>query len=110
MASIEEVAGIFPAMATRFIPAKAEGVNAVIQFNLSGDNGGLYWLKIADGKCESGQGAAESPKMTLKASADDWFAVSTGKMNAMQAFMSGKLKIEGDMSIAMKLQTMFATA
>lgn len=108
MATHEEVAGIFPAMAARFLPAKAEGVNAVIQFNLSGDNGGLYWLKVADGKCEAGQGQAENPKMTLKANADDWYAVSTGKMNAMQAFMSGKLKIEGDMGLAMKMQTMFS--
>ncbi len=108
MPTSQEIAGIFTEMASRFIPAKAEGVNAVIQFNLSGDNGGLFWLKIADGKCESGEGQAEAPKMTLKAAADDWHAVSTGKMNAMQAFMSGKLKIEGDMGIAMKLQTMFA--
>lgn len=110
MATQSEVAEIFPTMASRFIPSKAEGVNAVIQFNLSGDNGGLYWLKITDGTCEAGQGQADNPKMTLKASADDWFAVSTGKMGAMQAFMSGKIKIEGDMSMAMKLQTMFATA
>jgi putative sterol carrier protein len=108
MATSQEVAGIFPEMVTRFIPAKAEGVNAVIQFNLSGDNGGLFWLKIADGKVESGEGQAENPKMTLKAAADDWYAVSSGKLNAMQAFMSGKIKIEGDMGMAMKLQTMFA--
>ena len=109
MATPQEVADIFAVMATRLLPAKAEGVNATIQFNLSGDNGGLYWLKIADGKCEAGQGAVENPKMTLKAAADDWHAVSTGKMNAMQAFMSGKIKIEGDMGMAMKLQTMFST-
>lgn len=109
MASAQEIAEIFSGMVTRFVPAKAEGVNAVIQFNLSGDNGGLYWLKVTDGACTSGSGQAENPKMTLKAAADDWHAVSTGKMNAMQAFMSGKLKIEGDMGIAMKLQTMFGT-
>lgn len=109
MTTTQEVAEIFPAMVTRFIPAKADGVSAIIQFNLSGDNGGLYWLRIADGACEAGQGQAENPKMTLKATADDWYAVSTGKMNAMQAFMSGKLKIEGDMGLAMKMQTMFAT-
>jgi putative sterol carrier protein len=109
MATTQDIADIFPTMVSRFIPAKADGVNAVIQFNLSGDNGGLYWLRIADGKCESGQGQAENPKMTLKSAADDWYAVSTGKMNAMQAFMSGKIKIEGDMGLAMKLQTLFAT-
>ncbi|HUN07985.1 MAG TPA: SCP2 sterol-binding domain-containing protein [Aggregatilineales bacterium] len=108
MATVQEIAQIFPAMATRLIADKAQGVNATIQFNLSGDNGGMFWLKIADGTCEAGEGAAENPKMTLKAAADDWYAVSTGKMNPMQAFMSGKIKIEGDMGMAMKLQTMFA--
>jgi putative sterol carrier protein len=108
MASAQEVAEIFTAMTTRFVPTKAVGVDAVIQFDLSGDNGGKYWLKISNGICENGVGQADNPKMTLRASADDWHAVSTGQTNAMQAFMSGKLKIDGDMGIAMKLQTMFA--
>ncbi len=105
-----EIAQIFPTMCQRFIPAKAEGLNAIIQFDLGGDNGGLYWLRIAEGVCESGEGQAENPKMTLKALADDWFAVSTGVVNPMQAFMSGKIKIQGDMSLAMKLQTLFVTS
>ncbi len=108
MPTNEEIAQIFPGMVSRFVPSKAEGVDAVIQFNLSGDNGGLFWIKVSDGTCTSGTGQAENPRMTLKASADDWYAVSTGKLNAMQAFMSGKLKIEGDMGMAMKLQTMFS--
>jgi putative sterol carrier protein len=108
MPTISEIAEIFPAMCQRFVPEKAEGVNAIIQFDLSGDNGGLYWLRIVEGRCESGDGQAENPKMTLRAAADDWHAVATGAMAPMQAFMSGKLKIQGDMSLAMKLQTMFA--
>ncbi len=108
MATSEEIAQIFPTMAQNFLAAKAEGVNATIQFNLTGDNGGEFWLKITDGACESGEGSADNPKMTLEASADDWFNVSTGKSNPMQAFMSGKIKIKGDMGLAMKLQTMFA--
>ncbi len=108
MATAEEIKGIFPEMVERLIPEKAEGINVVIQFDLSGDNGGQYWVKIEDGKAESGDGTVDNPSMTLKASADDWYAVSTGQMNAMQAFMSGKIKIQGDMGIAMKMQTMFA--
>lgn len=108
MATAEEIKGIFPEMVSRLIPEKADGVDALIQFDLSGDNGGLYWVKVADGKAESGNGSVDNPTMTLKATADDWYAVSTGQMNAMQAFMSGKIKIQGDMSIAMKMQTMFA--
>ena len=108
MATSEEIKSIFPEMVERLIPEKAEGVNVIIQFDLSGDNGGLYWVKIANGVAESGDGTADNPSMTLKAAADDWFAVSTGQLNAMQAFMSGKIKIQGDMGIAMKMQTMFA--
>lgn len=108
MPTNEEIAQIFPDMVSRFVPSKAEGVDAVIQFNLSGENGGLFWIKVSNGTCTSGVGEVENPRMTLKAAADDWYAVSTGKLNAMQAFMSGKLKIEGDMGMAMKLQTMFS--
>jgi putative sterol carrier protein len=106
MATQQEVAEIFAKMAENFDPSKAEGVNATIQFDLSGDNGGLYWVKMANGKAESGEGRVDNPNMTLKAAANDWAAVVKGDMNAMQAFMSGKLKIQGDMGLAMKLQSL----
>ena len=107
MATAEEVRSLFPDMVAGFIPEKADGINAVILFDLSGDNGGQFWIRVADGAAESGEGPVEDPAMTLKASADDWFAVSTGQMNPMQAFMTGKIKILGDMSLAMRMQTMF---
>ena len=108
MATSEEIKSIFPEMVNRLVPEKANGIDALIQFDLSGDNGGLFWVKVENGTAESGEGSVDNPTMTLKAFADDWFAVSTGQMNAMQAFMSGKIKIQGDMSIAMKMQTMFS--
>ena len=107
MASSEDVKALFPAMVERFVPEKAEGITANILFDLAGDNGGLFWMKVADGQVETGEGPIEDPAMTVKASADDWHAVATGQLNAMQAFMTGKLKVLGDMSLAMRLQTMF---
>lgn len=107
MATSQEIANIFPTMVERFDPTKAEGVNAVIQFDFNGDNGGLYWVKINDGKAESGEGQADDPTMTMKAAADDFYAIVNGEMNPMQAFMSGKLKVQGDMGLAMKMQGMF---
>lgn len=101
--SREEVESIFPMMVERFDPSKAEGLNATIQFDLGGDNGGAYWLKIADGKAETGAGMAENPRMTLKSSADDFASIINGTMNPMQAFMTGKIKIQGDTGLAMKL-------
>lgn len=106
--SKEQVSSIFTTMQERFMPEKASGLDATIQFDLSGDNGGLYWVKVENGVCSTGEGQADNPKMTLKAAADDWGAVASGQMNAMQAFMSGKLKIAGDMGLAMKLQSMFS--
>ncbi|MDZ4769110.1 MAG: SCP2 sterol-binding domain-containing protein [Chloroflexota bacterium] len=103
MATRDEVAAIFPEMAQRFDPGKAEGVNAVIQFELSGDNGGSYWLKIADGTLQTGEGASENPKMTLRSTGDDFASMMSGSLNPMQAFMMGKIKIQGDTGLAMKL-------
>ncbi len=108
MATQQEVSQLFDEMAKNIDPAKTEDVNATIQFDLSGENGGLYWLRVENGQTQSGQGQAEKPNLTLKAAADDWMAVSKGELNPMQAFMSGKLKIQGDMGLAMKLQSLIS--
>ena len=102
-ASREEVASVFSTMVQRFDAKKAEGVNGTIQFDLSGDNGGSYWLTIANGQAETGVGQSENPKMTLKSSADDFYSMLSGGLNPMQAFMTGKIKIQGDTGLAMKL-------
>jgi putative sterol carrier protein len=103
MATKEEVSAVFSKLKDRFDPKKAEGLNAMIQFDLSGDNGGLYWLKIADNDLDLGDGATENPRMVVKATADDFYNIMTGAANPMQAFMMGKLKIQGDTSLALKL-------
>jgi len=108
MATQEEVNNIFPTMVNNFRPEKAEGVNATIQFELSGDNGGLYWVKINDGEVTHGDGSVE-PDMTVKADADAFHDIATGKSNPMQAFMAGKIKVS-DMSLGMKMISMFGLA
>jgi putative sterol carrier protein len=94
-------------MVESFLPDKAEGVNAIIQFDLTGDNGGQFYLEIKDGAVEAHDGTSEDAKMTLTASLEDYYAVTMGQMNPMNAFMQGKLKVKGDMGLAMKMQTMF---
>ena len=71
MASREEVAGVFPTMVQRFDPKKAEGLNAVIQFDLSGENGGSWWVRVADGRCAVGTGSVASHNLTLVADASE---------------------------------------
>ena len=106
--SREEIAGIFPEMVAHFLPEKAEGIDATVQFDLSGDNGGQYWLKIANKSATAGEGSVENPKMTIKGTADDYAAMAQGTLNPMQAFMSGRIKIQGDMALAMKFMSLFA--
>lgn len=103
------VSEIKDAMVAGFIADKADGVDATIQFDLSGDNAGQFFLVIKDKSVEAHDGTAEGANMTLSAATDDYYSVATGKMNAMQAFMSGKIKIKGDMGLAMKMQGMFKT-
>lgn len=96
-------------MVDRFLPDKAQGVDAIVQFELTGDDGGMFWLNISNGGITANEGVADSPKTTIKSSAEDYLKIATGQMNGMQAVMSGKLKISGDMGVAMKMQTMFST-
>lgn len=106
MATKEEINAIFPEMMNNFNADKADGVDATIQFDLSGDNGGLYWVKINDGEVSHGKGASDSVDMTVKADADAFHAIATGESNPMQAFMMGKIKVD-DMGLGMKMIGMF---
>ena len=98
---------IFNAMPTQLNPDAAKGMDAVIQFKLSGDGGGNYYVTIKDGTCTVAEGESPSPKMTMTMAASDYVDMITGKLNGQMAFMSGKLKIAGDMGLAMKMQTLF---
>ena len=99
---------IVEAMPEYLIPEKAGSTNATVQFDLSGAEGGKWWIKIADGKAESGKGdAPEAPKLTLLADSNDWVNIMTGKLDGTAAFMQGKLKIKGDMGLAIKMQSLF---
>lgn len=102
-----EVTQLFEEMIKRFNPSKAQGVDAVIQFDLTGDNGGQFWINVVNGTCTSGTGVAENPRITIKSSVDTWMDVAAGKTNVINAFMMGKLKVLGDMGLGIKIQGMF---
>ena len=98
---------VIQAMPDYFQPEKAGSTNATIQFDLSGEQGGQYNLKIAEGELAPAKGVADNPDLTLIAAAEDCVRIFTGQMDPTAAFMSGKLKIKGNMGLALKLQTIF---
>jgi putative sterol carrier protein len=97
----------FDLMPTKFRADRAAGVNATIQYDITGDQGGTWHAVIKDGKCAVSSGAASSPNLTLTMSAQDWLDMVSGKLSGQMAFMSGKLKLKGDMGLAMKIGSMF---
>ena len=101
------IADLMSKMPGAFIPEKAAGLDAVIQFKFTGAEPGEWFAVIKDGKVEVSQGAHAAPKMTLTADSGDYVKIFTGEIDGMKAFMDGKLKLAGDLNLAMKLTQMF---
>ena len=66
-----------------------------------------YHFRIANESIEVQMGTHASPNITLTMKESDYLDMINGKLNGQMAFMSGKLKIAGDMGLALKLQTLF---
>ena len=98
---------LFDHLPEAFVPEEAHGVNAVVQFELTGAGGGDWHAQIADGQVNVRPGRAENPAVTLTAAAADYLAIINGDQTALGAFMAGKIKIAGDASLALKMQQMF---
>jgi putative sterol carrier protein len=109
-AKVSSASEAFSRIGEQFDADKAAGVDGTIQFNLSGEGGGSWALKIKDQTCEAVDGGVESPTTTLNMSAEDFVGMVNGNVNAMAAFMQGKIKLQGDMGLAMKFQSIFAIA
>ncbi len=101
------VADLMSKMPAAFLSEKAPGLDAIIQFKFTGAEPGDWYATIKDGKVDVQQGVHENPKMTLTADSGDYVKIFTGELDGMQAFMQGKLKLAGDLNLAMKLTQMF---
>jgi putative sterol carrier protein len=98
----------FEAMSGRFRSERAQGLKAIIQYDITGPDGCTYHVDIADGQCAVREGGATAqPDLTLTMSAQDWLDMLSGKLSGQVAFMSGKLKHKGDMSLLMRLPGLF---
>ena len=103
--TIEQLVQYMPAA---FLPEKAKGIQAVIQLNLTGEGGGAWFVSVAEGKCVVSPGTAPTPTATITAAAADYMAVARGELNAMNAFMAGKVKATGNLGLLMNFQNWFA--
>jgi putative sterol carrier protein len=98
---------LFERMPDAFLPDKAGDMDAVIQFNFSGEEASDWIVNIKDKACTVAEGIHESPTMTFAADSQDYKDIVTGKTNAMNAFMQGKVKLQGNLNLAMKFTEIF---
>src|SRR6266853_1857560 len=98
---------VFDSMRGSFQPAKAKGVHARYQWDLSGPQGGQWWIDVNDGTYKMGKGKIDNPSVTFITSDADWVAMSNGKLKGTWAFMTGRLKVRGSQAVARKLNEIF---
>ena len=89
-------------------PAKVATLKASYQFEVTGEGGGTYHAVFENGTHDIGEGPAANAGCTVTIASSDLVALVGGKLNPTAAFMSGKLKIKGDMGQAMKLQSILS--
>lgn len=104
---VHSVREYFATLDERFRSHMAVGVHAVFEFEVAGDDGGVYQVVVDDGTMRVEEGGHDSPTATIKAKDDDFVKLVNGQMNATIAVSSGKVKVTGDMYAAQKIWMIF---
>lgn len=94
----------FETLESRVDPAKAAGMNASYRFDIDGS--GSWTVDVDDGKVSVAENGADAD-CTISTSSETFLKIANGEQNPTAAYMSGKLKVKGDMGQAMKLQKLF---
>lgn len=100
-----DIQAMYEIMAGRFNPSAASGLEAVFQYKL--DDGAVFYAAVNDGSCSVESGEHDDPSVTLMMDSQTFEEVLTGETNGMQAFMSGRIKAEGDIMLATRLEALF---
>ncbi len=102
------VEGLFRRMPEVFQPQEAAGLDVTFQFEISGEGGGEWYACIQDGQLQVREGVHDSPTTTIEMSAVDFLDFAAGKLDAMQAYTTGRLKIRGDLMKSQLIEKLFA--
>jgi putative sterol carrier protein len=94
-------------MSAGFNPQAAKGIVLVYQFHLTGEGGGQYHLVLADQACKFQEGEHASPDVVLAISAEDFRSLVMGKLPFAMAFVTGRLKVTGDLRLVLRMGAYF---
>lgn len=104
---MQTVLEVFDRMQREYRPEMLAGIEGVIQFDIHGPGGGVWNAAIRGGGLKVSRGPAPKPDLSLQASTQDWLDLVSGKRSGQVLFMTGRLKVKGDIALAMKLQKLF---
>jgi putative sterol carrier protein len=94
----------FESLEGRIDPSKTAGMTNSYVFEING--AGTWKVDVQDGSVSVTEGGGDADA-TISAAEETFEQIASGDMNATTAYMTGKLKIKGDMGAAMKLQKLF---
>jgi putative sterol carrier protein len=100
----ESVREFFEGLETRIDPSKTEGMTNSYLFDIEG--AGQWRVAVKDGSVDVAEGGG-SADVTISSNEENFMRIVRGEQNPTTAYMTGKLKIKGDMGAAMKLQKLF---
>ena len=99
-----ETREFFETLESRVDASKTAGMNNSYVFDI--EDAGIWKVDVVDGRIDVTEGGTDGD-VTIRASEETFRAVANGEQNPTTAYMTGKLKIDGDMGAAMKLQKLF---
>ena len=108
MNTADTIREIFYRLPEVFVPEKAGNLKAKVQIELSGEGASSWVINIADGQIVAEEGNVSNPDMTLQMEGQDYIALTKGNADPVALFAQGKIKMQGDMGLAMKFPQMFS--
>ena len=101
----ESVREFFEGLESRVDGSRTAGMTNTYVFDV--DGAGQWTVAVDDGKVKVTEGASADPDCTITSSEENFERIVSGELNPTSAYMTGKLKVEGDMAAALKLQKLF---
>jgi len=103
----DSAAKLIEGMPSAFDPAAAGDLQAEIQFDISGPEGGKWVLAIAGGRCKVRKGEAVAPTLTMESPGDVWVKIARGEIDRPKALMQGLYKVKGDFKLLSRMPQLF---
>ncbi|MFN3535655.1 MAG: SCP2 sterol-binding domain-containing protein [Desulfatiglandales bacterium] len=103
----KSVKEVFQKMPSVFDPNQAKNLEKVFLFEITGEQQGQYYVVIKNGTCQVEEGVHSSPDVTLTMSDETWLGMVNKEISGVKAFMTGKLKVKGDLMLAQRIYDLF---